>query len=89
MMNAIFHELIGIRMKVYINDVVVKSRNIDQHLADLEQTFIKMRLHNLKINLANRVFRVLARNFLNFLDHHKGVKVNKNKTKVVLEVKPP
>ena len=34
-MNLIFHDSISKRMEVYIGDVVVKSANIDQHLADL------------------------------------------------------
>ena len=35
-MNAIFHDLIGKNMKVYIDDVVMKLRDMDQHLVDLE-----------------------------------------------------
>ena len=35
-MNAIFHDLIGHSMEVYIDDVVMKSKDIDRHLANLE-----------------------------------------------------
>lgn len=41
-MNAIFHELIGKNMEVYIDDVIVKSHGVDQHLTDLEQAFKRM-----------------------------------------------
>ena len=34
--HLIFHDLICKNMGVYINDVVVKSANFLQHLADLE-----------------------------------------------------
>lgn len=34
-MNYIFHDLIGLLVEVYIDDVVVKSRSEDVHLADL------------------------------------------------------
>ena len=40
--NLIFHDLIGRSMEVYIDDVVVKLFNFSQHLADLEQSFIRM-----------------------------------------------
>ena len=35
-MNPIFHDLISKNMEVCINDVVVKSSDIDQHLINLE-----------------------------------------------------
>ena len=35
-MNLISHDLIGKNMEVYIDDIVVKSTNFIQHLADLE-----------------------------------------------------
>jgi hypothetical protein len=34
-MNLIFHDLLGIILKVYIDDVVVKSDSMDGHLANL------------------------------------------------------
>ena len=46
-MNLIFHELIGIIMEVYIDDIVVKSAAFDSHLADLRKAFEKMRQYGL------------------------------------------
>jgi len=34
-MNLIFHDLLGIVVEVYIDDIVVKSDGFDSHLADL------------------------------------------------------
>jgi hypothetical protein len=34
-MNMIFHDLMGVIMEVYIDDIVVKSGGFDQHVADL------------------------------------------------------
>jgi hypothetical protein len=34
-MNLIFHDLLGITLEVYIDDVVVKSDSMDSHLANL------------------------------------------------------
>ncbi|KAM2910619.1 hypothetical protein FF1_003472 [Malus domestica] len=49
-MNAIFHYLIGHRMEVYIDDIVVKSKTKEQHLVDLRQALTRMRIHKLKMN---------------------------------------
>ena len=41
------------------------------------------------MNLAKCDFGVLAGNFLGFLVHHQGIKVDKNKAKAILEAKLP
>ena len=65
-MNSIFHDMIGKYMEVYIDDIVVKSQDFDEHLRNLEQTFIRMRKHQLKMNPLKCAFDVTARNFLGF-----------------------
>jgi hypothetical protein len=49
-MNSIFHDMIGKYMEVYIDDIVVKSQDFDDHLKNLEKAFIRMRKHQLKMN---------------------------------------
>ena len=34
-MNLIFHDLIGVILEVYIDDIVIKLDGLDHHLADL------------------------------------------------------
>ena len=36
-MNLIFHDLIGIILEVYIDDIVIKSASLSHHLADLRR----------------------------------------------------
>ena len=73
-------------MEVYIDDVVMKSTDFQNHLANLGQAFLRMRKHYLKMNLAKCAFRVSAGNFLRFLVHQKDM--DKNKVKTMLEVRP-
>jgi len=49
-MNYIFHEIIGKIMEIYIDDVVVKSKGLQDHLADLRKTLECTRKHGLKTN---------------------------------------
>jgi hypothetical protein len=49
-MNLIFHDLLGIIVDVYIDDIVVKSAGDDSHLADLRLAFEKMHQYKLKMN---------------------------------------
>jgi hypothetical protein len=81
--------MIGKYMEVYIDDVVIKSQDFDAHLTNLEQTFIRMRKHQLKMNSLKCVFDVTARKFLGFFVHNRGIEVDKNKAKAILQAKPP
>ncbi|KAM2078098.1 hypothetical protein COP1_024346 [Malus domestica] len=88
-MNTIFHDLIGTIVEVYIDDVVIKSRQRRTHVDDLRQAFLRMRQHNLKMNPANCAFGVSAGNFLGFLVHHRGIEVDKNKARAIISDPPP
>lgn len=37
-------------MKVYIDDVVVKSTDFEEHLGDLVYSLLRMKFHKLKMN---------------------------------------
>ena len=50
-MSYIFHELIGKIVEIYIDDVVVKSKGHQEHLADLRRALECTRRHSLKMNL--------------------------------------
>jgi hypothetical protein len=59
-MNLIFHDLLGIIMEVYIDDVLVKLVVFDSHLADLRLAFERMRKYGLKMNPLKCSFGVSA-----------------------------
>ncbi|KAM2916749.1 hypothetical protein FF1_045626 [Malus domestica] len=87
-MNTIFHDLIGTIVEVYIDDVVIKSKQQRTHLDDLRQAFLRMRQHNLKMNPAKCAFGVSADNFLGFLVHHRGIEVDQNKARAIINAPP-
>ncbi|GKV01316.1 hypothetical protein SLEP1_g13876 [Rubroshorea leprosula] len=88
-MNAIFHDMIGKFMEIYIDDVVVKSHGEEDHLVHLRKAFERMRQHGLKMNPLKCASGVSAGNFLGYLVHERGLEVDKNKVSAVIEAKPP
>ena len=86
-MNAIFHEYIGKFMEVYMDDVVIKSYTENIYLDNLRLAFEKMHRHNLKMNPLKCAFGVSSGNFLGFLIHKKGIEVDKNKAKAIIETR--
>jgi hypothetical protein len=47
-MNLIFHDLLGNIMEVYIDDVVIKSADFEQHLADLPTALERMKKYGMQ-----------------------------------------
>ncbi|KAI5335836.1 hypothetical protein L3X38_025970 [Prunus dulcis] len=88
-MNSIFHDMIGHSLEVYIDDVVIKSPEEGDHISSLRKAFLRMRQHKLKMNPKKCVFGVQAGNFLGFLVHQRGIEVDKNKAKSIMEALPP
>jgi hypothetical protein len=75
-MNLIFHDLLGVIVEVYINDIVVKWASLNSHLADLRLAFEKMCRYGLKMNPLKCAFGVSAGKFLGFIVHEKGVEID-------------
>ncbi len=49
-MNYIYHDLIDWLVEVYIDDVVVKSKEIEDQIADLRTVFERTRKYGLEMN---------------------------------------
>jgi hypothetical protein len=62
-MNLIFHDLLGIIVEVYIDDIVIKSASLNSHLADLRLAFEKMRQYGLKMNPLKCAFKCRLASF--------------------------
>jgi hypothetical protein len=87
--NLIFHELLGIIVEVYIDDIVVKSACLESHLADLRLAFEKMRQYGHKMNPLKCDFGVSAGKFLGFIIHEKGIEIDPKKVESIKKVKAP
>ena len=88
-MNAIFHDILGHHMEIYIDDIVVKFKKGIEPLNHLRKSFERMRLHQLKLNPRKRVFGVQAEFFLRFLVHQREVEVDQSKAKAIILAKAP
>nr|ABA98766.1 retrotransposon protein, putative, unclassified [Oryza sativa Japonica Group] len=87
-MNYIFHDPIGLLVGVYIDDVVVKSKEVEDHIADLRKVFERTRKYGLKMNPTKCAFGVSAGQFLGFLVHERGIEVNQRSINVIKKIQP-
>ena len=89
LINKMFARQIGMNVQVYVDDMLVKSLREDDHLSDLQETFDTLRAYNMKLNPNKCVFRVTAGKFLGFMVSQRGIKVNPEKIRVIVELAPP
>ena len=66
LMNKVFADKIGRLMEVYVDDMLVKSPTIEQHIKDLPDTFAFLRLYNMRLNPEKCTFGVEAGKFLGY-----------------------
>ena len=88
-MNLIFHDLLGIVLEIYIDDIVVKSDGFDHHLADLRLAFERMRRYGLKMNPLKCAFGVSAGKFLGFIIHENGIEIDPKKVEAIRNLEEP
>ena len=68
MVTRIFLDKIGITVEVYINDIVVKSKKKEEHVADLTKVFRILRRHKLRLNENKCAFGVSTGKFLCYMN---------------------
>ena len=83
MMTRMFREKIGQIVEVYIDDMVVKSKEEQGHVGDLKDIFEVLKCHKLCLNVDNCVFGVRADKFLGYIITHRGIKVNPNQISAI------
>jgi hypothetical protein len=72
-------EQISHNTEAYIDDVVVKTRDLATLIDDLKETFKNLRRWNLKLNPNKCVFSVPSGQLLGFLVSHRGIEASQSK----------
>ena len=79
LVNKMFSKQIGRNMKVYVDDMLVKSKEELAHLDDLKEMFATLRQYQMKLNPSKCVFGVVSRKFLGFMVSQRGIEANLEK----------
>ena len=85
-MKAIFHDMIHIDMKVYVDDILVKSMTRAEHPQALAKILQRSWEHNLKMNPKKYVFGVSSGKLLGFIVSKRGIEIDLNKAKAITKM---
>ena len=88
-MIAIFHDLIHKILEDYVDDILVKSHDLMDHLANLEKVFDRLAKYHLMLNPKKCVFGVTSGKLLGFIVSRRGIEIDPQKVKAIMDMPPP
>ncbi|KAM1235373.1 hypothetical protein ACFX2J_004844 [Malus domestica] len=88
-MQRIFNDMLHKNVECYVDDVVVKTKKIPDHLKDLRVVFKRLQKYNLKMNPLKCAFGVTSGKFLGFIVKHHGIEVDQSKIKAIQSMPEP
>ena len=81
-----FRDLIGWTVEAYVDDIMVKSKQANHLIPDLEQTFAKLQANGIKLNPEKCVFGVSRGMLLGFIVSERGIKANPEKISAIIKM---
>ena len=89
MMTRMFEQQMGKSIEVYIDDMVVKSKLVTNHVRDLGNVFRILRKYKLRLNASKCSFGVGSGKFLGYMVTYRGIEVNPDQIKAIHSLQSP
>ena len=89
MMNSIFMEYLDKFVVVYLDDILIYSKNEEEHAEHLRLVLMKLREHRLYAKFSKCEFWLPEVTYLGHVISAKGVAVNPERVQAVLDWTPP
>ena len=88
-MVALFHDMKYKEIKVYMDDVIAKSKTEEEHLVNLRKLFKRLCKYRLRLNPAKCTFGVKSGKLLGFIMSQKGIEIDPKKVMAILDMPEP
>ena len=75
-MTRMFEPQLGKSIEIYVDDIVVKSKVVSEHVEDLRVIFNILMKHNLRLNASKCSFGVGSSKFLGYMVTHRRIEVS-------------
>jgi ribosomal protein S3AE len=89
MMKATLKDQVGRNVLSYVDNIVIGSKRKETYISDLAETFTNIREERLKLNLEKCIFRITKGKVLGCLVSTKGIEVNPDKSRSLIQMQPP
>lgn len=88
MMNKVFRNQLGWVAKIYLDDMIMKSRMDQGHVTSLNEVITEAPKNNLRLNPGKCTFSIQVRKFLGLYLTKRRIEANPDKCRVVAEMQP-
>ena len=82
------HDLSHKEVDVYVDDMIVKSEDLERHILALRKFFERIWFYKLRLNPKKCTFGVTFGKLLGFIISQRGIEVDPDKMKAIVEMKP-
>ncbi|GKB29232.1 reverse transcriptase domain-containing protein [Tanacetum coccineum] len=89
LVDSTFQSQIGRNLEAYVDDMVIKSKDEKDLLADIAETFENLKAINMKLNPKKCSFGVEEGKFLGYMVTSEGIRANPKKTKAISDLTSP
>ena len=76
-------------VEVYVDDMIVKSRDRVDHLVTLERFFERIGQFRLRLNPKKCTFGVISRKLLGYMVNERGIEADLDKIRAILDMPAP
>lgn len=82
-----FKDQINKTTEVYVGDMFMKSKKVEDHIAHLSEMFKLLWKYQMHLNSLKLTFGFESMKFLGFMVNHRGIEANSEKIQAFLEKK--
>ena len=82
-----FKALIDRTMEVYVDNMLVKSKQEANHVSNLGKMFKVLKSYQMKVNPLKCAFGMAYEKFLEFMVNNRGIEVNPEKISALLDMR--
>ncbi|XP_039158491.1 uncharacterized protein K02A2.6-like [Eucalyptus grandis] len=88
-MVTLFHDMMHKEIEVYVDDMIAKSRQGEDHVGVLQKLFKRLRKFKLRLNPTKCVFGTRLGKLLGFMVSNKGIEIDPSKVKAICDLRAP
>ena len=87
--TTILHNMIHKEAEVYVDDIILKSKERSGHLVALTKFFERLKKYRMRLNPPKCTFGVTSRKLFHFIITQRRIEIDPTKIKAIMDMAPP
>ena len=85
-MVTLFHDIMHMEFKVYVDDIITKLHTLRDHLIDLRKLFTRLVKYRMRLNTNKCIFEASLGKLLGFIVSQRGIEVDLVKVQAIRDM---